>query len=62
MTAATEPEKISREERFTLHGLKHRGHGQKKEASDHKIDAMLDQTLRSRRGRARAAGEAAAGL
>ena len=40
---------IAREQRFTLHGLKHRGitdtkgkKAEKKEASGHKTDAMLD--------------------
>lgn len=49
ITAAIEAEVITREQRFTLHGLKHRGitdtkgkKADKKEASGHKTDAMLD--------------------
>ncbi|HEY5758497.1 MAG TPA: hypothetical protein VIU34_21870 [Steroidobacter sp.] len=49
ITAAIEVEVVAREQRFTLHGLKHRGitdtrgkKAQKKEASGHKTDAMLD--------------------
>jgi hypothetical protein len=49
ITAAIEAEVIAREQRFTLHGLKHRGitdtkgkKAEKKEASGHKTDAMLD--------------------
>jgi hypothetical protein len=49
MTAAIDAEVIPREQRFTLHGLKHRGitdtkgkKAEKKEASGHKTDAMLD--------------------
>ena len=49
ITAAIDAEVIAREQRFTLHGLKHRGitdtkgkKAEKKEASGHKTDAMLD--------------------
>lgn len=49
ITATIEAEVITREQRFTLHGLKHRGitdtkgkKADKKEASGHKTDAMLD--------------------
>ncbi|MBL8268543.1 MAG: hypothetical protein JNL55_19285 [Steroidobacter sp.] len=47
--AAMDAEVIAREQRFTLHGLKHRGvtdtkgkRADKKEASGHKTEAMLD--------------------
>jgi hypothetical protein len=49
ITSAIEAGVISREQRFTLHGLKHRGitdtvgkKAEKKEASGHKSDAMLE--------------------
>ena len=49
ITAAIEAAVITREQRFTLHGLKHRGitdtkgkKAEKKEASGHKTDPMLD--------------------
>ena len=49
IVAAIEAKVIAPEERFTLHGLKHRGvtdtvgrRAEKKEASGHKSDAMLD--------------------
>jgi hypothetical protein len=48
ITSAIEAGVISREQRFTLHGLKHRGitdtvgkKAEKKEASGHRSDAML---------------------
>nr|WP_275129279.1 hypothetical protein [Steroidobacter cummioxidans] len=48
--AAMDAEVIAREQRFTLHGLKHRGitdtkgkKADKKEASGHKSEAMLDR-------------------